>query len=156
MSTVSLTDEQRKQGELNDILPVEKETVKDAEEAEALFRAKPRIATLGDWNSYFGEHSALESHNRTHRLLVEWYMDAVELWNGINGSFTVYEDETPVYVSFRHSYIGWCAAHQISPEQDMSWNALYSALKAKGIDGFPTLSTFMLTTSTSNSEVKNV
>ena len=151
-----LTEEARKLAALEEMVPIIKAGARDADEAQAIYEAENPIApTLGSWNVYFGEHSALDEKNHIHRVIVEWYVQAVETLNGIDGDYIVYEDQAPLYINFRQSYVQYCRAHKISPEQDQSWNALYTALRAKGIHNHPTLSTFMLKQSTAIAEVRN-
>ena len=155
--TAILTDEARRAAELEEAAPVINARVNSAEEAQAIFEAEnPIMPTLGAWGSYFGPHSQLDEHNHVHRVIVEWYVQAVETLNGVDGDYVVYEDEQPLYINFRQSYIQYCKAYNIDPAQDQSWNALYAALRAKGIHNHPTLSTFMLKRSTAIAEVNNV
>jgi hypothetical protein len=154
--TATMSEEARKQAILEEAAPIINARVGSAEEAQLVFNEEVKIApTLGSWDVYFGPHSSLDPNNHAHRVLVDWYLMSVETLNGINGDYVVYEDEAPLYINFRQSYIQYCRAHKIAPDQDQSWNAIYAAISAKGIQGFPTLSTFMLKQSTANAEVRN-
>jgi len=148
-----LTDEQLKEGLLNEIVPREKDKVRDIEEAEARFCAEKPPANIFSMSTYYGSHSELKMEIPFHRAIVEWYIGAVELYFGARGDYTITEDEPVHFINFKTSYVGWCKAHKISPEQDQTWNALYRALKAAGIEGFPTLSDFMLQGSTAMAEI---
>ena len=151
-----LTDDSRKLAQLDEMVPIIRGGARDAAEAQAIFEAEnPIIPTLGAWDSYFGAHSQLDANNHIHRVIVDWYVQAVETLNGIDGDYVVYEDQAPLYINFRQSYVQYCKAHKIAPEQDQTWNALYAALTAKGIHNHPTLSTFMLKQSTAIAEVRN-
>jgi hypothetical protein len=112
------------------------------EEAEAIWRSLTDKPDLLDAASYFSPRGFMDKSVREHRIIVDWYITALRLLGDVRHA-QVGEDEAPMWVDFRGSYAGWCSAHGIAPEQDATWNALYTHLRLTKAQGFATLSAFM-------------
>lgn len=137
---------------LDTVVPVAGEARSEDDAAEQAQRI-PAPPSLFHYADYFAPRGFMDASVHEHRVIVNWYTMACGLlYRGVSEAM-IYEGDPDHFISFKGSYVGWCAAHGISPEQDATWAALYRCLRLTGHNDFPTLDTFMRATSTAGVRV---